>query len=172
MTTIPGARLPVSGEWLRQLDELGATNPLKGLLLDYSTKIDHPFWCRQLVNFASDSDLADMDIVKPLVKQQRLGNKPNSPKLVAHMYNTAAWSTWPCTCQYRYEGWTTQTIGVIGESHPPLCRQDRSTQTLTQNLQPPTKPSPKTCIIKPRRRRLRGKVSMLSNGFTTRSPKS
>lgn len=41
-------RLPISADWLRELDKAGATNPFKGSIKEYSEAIAKPFWCRQL----------------------------------------------------------------------------------------------------------------------------
>ena len=121
------SHLPISRDWQEKLDSLGAVNSLQGRLLECSTAVDHPFWCRQIFNVAPDDiiDLIIKDVV-PDVKKQRLGGKVDSPKMIPHMYNTRAWSTYPCGCQNRYEGYSNQRIGIIGSLNPPLDQEDRS----------------------------------------------
>jgi hypothetical protein len=105
------SQLPVSGNWLRQLQTAGATDALAPSKLSwYGRSIAKSFWLMQLNNCLPGSLMNDIvNFVKPQVCIEKLG-KPLSPKVDPYMYFTRAWKPWPCSCDYRYENFNVHTI--------------------------------------------------------------
>lgn len=112
--------LPVSRDWLNKLENLGAVDCFRGKLAKYSTAISRPFWARSLNDALPPQQSATIGDILPIVRTGRLGGKPNSPKLERFRYFTAAWSSHPCHCKYRYDGMWNADIGCIGNPDPPL----------------------------------------------------
>ena len=116
------ALLPVSIDWMDKLDRLGATDSFQGKLRHYSKDSPHPFWVRTLTDVLPITVFDRVAKVTPEVKRFKIGGKHNSAVLRRHMYCTQAWSTYPCQCIYKYEGWNPSSINAIGRpnSDPPL----------------------------------------------------
>jgi hypothetical protein len=118
--------LPVSSPWLTALDSMQeglspCRSPLKGLLDEISSQIQEPFWCRQIRNLFSDKLSSNIKKwVLPVVNTGRLGGKPNSPLVNVNHYNTMAWSKFPCSCQYKYDGWDGARMKQYGTNFPEL----------------------------------------------------
>ena len=114
--------IPVSRNWLNKLEALNASDAFQGKLSRYGTVISHPFWARTLEKVLPEPMFNVVDQVVPDVKKTKLGNAPLSEKSSRYRYCTAAWSTYPCSCQYRYSGFAKHKIGIIGSPHDyPLC---------------------------------------------------
>ena len=118
--------IPVSRSWLNKIEGMDdATDAFQGKLSRYGTVIAHPFWARTLPQVLPVELRAVVSIIVPEVKKQKLGKAPNSTiEGRRNMYCTAAWSTYPCSCQYRYAGFSKHKIGVIGSpavGSYPLC---------------------------------------------------
>ena len=116
--------IPVSRNWLNKLEALCATDAFQGKLSTYGTAIAHPFWARTLANVLPNEMVDVVNVVVPEVKKQKLGKSPHSPLEGRYQYCTAAWSTYPCSCQYRYSGFSKHKIGIIGNPIAgcyPLC---------------------------------------------------
>ena len=58
--------------------------------------------------------------VLPMVNTGRLGGKPNSTKVNVNHYNTMAWPKFPCSCQYKYDGWDGARMKQYGTNFPDL----------------------------------------------------
>ena len=115
--------IPVSRNWLNKLEALNASDAFQGKLGKYGTVIAHPFWARTLENVLPATMFNIVERVIPDVRKTKLGNAPMSEKTSRHRYYTAAWSTYPCSCQYRYAGFSKQKIGIIGSpADYPLCK--------------------------------------------------
>ena len=112
--------LPTSWKWKRKLDEHGATDPLTGKLFEFASVIAKPYWCRQIRNLVPPDTLSVFESVVDRVKMEKLGSRPLATKVVPIRYHTAAWSMYPCSCQYRFAGFTNQKIGIIGSPTLPL----------------------------------------------------
>ena len=112
--------LPTSWKWRRKLDEHGATDPLTGKLFEFASVIAKPYWCRQIRNLVPPDMVPVFESVVDRVKLEKLGSKPFATKVVPIRYHTAAWSMYPCSCQYRFAGFTNQKIGIIGSPTLPL----------------------------------------------------
>ena len=112
--------LPISTNWLNKLEAEGAVDCFQGKLKTYCTASIHPFWARSLENVLPPEVAKHVESIIPTVKQSRLGGKHQSPKLERYRYYTAAWSSHPCHCKYRYEGFYSQDVGCIGDPNPPL----------------------------------------------------
>ena len=114
--------LPLSKDWLNKLERDGAQDVFQGKLKTYSAATIHPFWARSLDAVLPQPILDKVANIIPAVKTGRVGGKPNSPKLERHRYFTAAWSSHPCHCKYRYDGFWNGDIGCIGNPNggPPI----------------------------------------------------
>jgi hypothetical protein len=119
-------KIPVSKAWLSELTSNGAVDPFKGPLKDFSKLLQRPFWCRQMENVLAADMLNDLNRVVPVVRECKLGSAPYSAKVSIFGYNTRAWNTFPCTCEYRYAGVVSakHRIGQIGAMNPPLGSKD------------------------------------------------
>jgi hypothetical protein len=119
-------RIPISNAWLRQLMANGAVDPFKGPLKEFSQMLEKPFWCRQMENVLDHNMLKALNEVVPVVRQFKIGTSPYSEKKTVFGYNTRAWNTFPCTCEYRYAGVASSrhSVGQIGAKNPPLSAKD------------------------------------------------
>ena len=124
--------IPVSRNWLNKLEALNASDAFQGKLGKYGTVIAHPFWARTLENVLPATMFNVVERVIPDVKKTKLGSAPMSEKTSRHRYYTAAWSTYPCSCQYRYAGFSKQKIGIIGSpADYPLCKTVAEARSIT-----------------------------------------
>ena len=113
--------LPISTNWLNKLEAEGAVDCFQGKLKTYCTASIHPFWARSLEHVLTPAVEKQVALIIPTVNKSRLGGKHLSPKLERYRYYTAAWSSHPCHCKYRYEGFYSHGIGCIGNPNPPLA---------------------------------------------------
>jgi len=114
-------QFPVSHQWLNMVRKLGGVDVLRGILQNASTESLGPFWCRQLCNVVPTELHGHFDAVIPFVKETRLGNKPHTPKTDdQYKYCTKAWSTSPCSCIYKYDGFDGKRnrVLIIGDKAP------------------------------------------------------
>ena len=112
--------LPVSTPWLNKLEAEGAVDCFQGKLKTYRIETSHPLWARSLQNALTPAARSQVEVIIPTVKKSRLGGKHQSPKLERYRYYTAAWSSHPCHCKYRYDGFWNGDVGCIGNPNPPL----------------------------------------------------
>ena len=105
---------------LDRLEAEGAVDCFQGKLKTLCTASSHPFWARSLENVLTPEVARHVESIIPSVSKSRLGGKHQSPKLERYRYYTAAWSSHPCHCKYRYEGFYSQDVGCIGDPNPPL----------------------------------------------------
>ena len=101
---------PITEAWRRVLDEFPqqTCSALSGNLEKLSLSIEKPFWCRQMKNMLPSKLVQNLQLVKS--SMEPVGGHPSSSKIIPKCHNAMNWSPFPCTCQYKYFGWSGTTL--------------------------------------------------------------